>query len=399
MRIAVAGGGTAGAAAALFLARDGHRVELFERVAAPGTVGTGILLQPTGLAALRELGVYDAALAHGARVGRLYGETACGRAVMDLHYRDWRADAFGLGMHRGTLFSLLWNALAPAGVALHGGCEIREIAAESGGLHALAGADGRRYTGFDAVVIADGTRSRLRACCFPEARAAPYPWGALWAILPDPGRRFADTLEQRYRGTRQMAGILPTGRLPGDATPLVSLFWSLRNSDLEACRATGLDAWKDSVTSLWPQLGGLIAQIERFDQLAFAQYSDVRLPAWHRGAIAIIGDAAHATSPQLGQGANLALLDARVLRDCLRELAEPGPAFASYSRRRRAHLRYYQFASRWLTPLFQSDSRVAGWARDACMGPLARFPGAALHFQRTLVGVKTGLVFGALVVD
>jgi len=368
-------------------------------VAEPGSVGTGILLQPTGLAVLRELGLLESALAHGARIERLYGETSRGRPVMDLRYRDWRSGAFGLGMHRGTLFSLLQDALAAGGIELRSGCEIRDIAMRSDRIHALIDSDGREHAGFDLVIISDGTRSRLRAKCFPEARVMAYPWGALWAILPDPGGRFPDTLEQRYRGTREMAGILPTGRLCGDPTSLVSLFWSLPAVEFEACRGAGLPALKQRVIALWPSLSDLLDGIARFEQFAFAQYSDVRLREWHRGSVVIIGDAAHATSPQLGQGANLALWDAMVLRDCLREWPDPREALARYSSRRRAHLRYYQFASRWLTPAFQSDGRALGWVRDACMGPLARIPGAGLHFQRTLVGVKTGMVFGSLALE
>ncbi|MEP7155202.1 MAG: FAD-dependent monooxygenase, partial [Betaproteobacteria bacterium] len=90
LEIGVVGAGTAGAAAALLLARDGHRVTLFERVTEPMPIGAGILLQPTGMAVLGQLGLLDEAILLGAKVARLYGENQHGRKVMDMQYRDWR---------------------------------------------------------------------------------------------------------------------------------------------------------------------------------------------------------------------------------------------------------------------------------------------------------------------
>ena len=126
LHIAIVGYGTAGQAAALLLARDGHRVEVFERAPEPGPVGAGFLLQPTGLQVLWELGLLPDVLAHGRRVNRLYGETPCGRAVMDMRYSGLDARLFGLGMQRGALFTLLADAWAGQGV-LHPGHAIDAI--------------------------------------------------------------------------------------------------------------------------------------------------------------------------------------------------------------------------------------------------------------------------------
>ena len=107
LSIAIIGYGTAGQAAAVMLSRDGHDVAVFERAAAPGPVGAGFLLQPVGLAVLWELGLMDAAMRHGAPVARLFGETAEGRAVMDMRYAELEPRLCGLGMQRGALFELL----------------------------------------------------------------------------------------------------------------------------------------------------------------------------------------------------------------------------------------------------------------------------------------------------
>src|SRR3546814_2274556 len=83
--------------AALTLARYGHRVEVFEQAAELQPVGAGFLLQPTGLAALWELGLLDAVLDHGRVIHRLFGDNHRGRAVMDMRYAALGQGLFGLG--------------------------------------------------------------------------------------------------------------------------------------------------------------------------------------------------------------------------------------------------------------------------------------------------------------
>src|SRR5689334_17134656 len=107
MRIAIVGYGTAGQAAAIFLARAGHELTVFEQSAELRPVGAGFLLQPTGLGVLDALGLRTAALERGARIARLHGVNPRGRLVMDMCYDGLAADAYGLGMTRGALFELL----------------------------------------------------------------------------------------------------------------------------------------------------------------------------------------------------------------------------------------------------------------------------------------------------
>ena len=78
--IAIAGAGPAGLAAALLLHRDGHRVTVFERFVTPQPVGSGLMIQPTGLAVLGALGLADTVLARGRRIDRMFGRVQIGRA-------------------------------------------------------------------------------------------------------------------------------------------------------------------------------------------------------------------------------------------------------------------------------------------------------------------------------
>jgi len=390
LKIAIIGGGTAGAAAALFLGRDGHHVELHERVPEPAALGAGVLLQPTGLGVLHALGLAQEVLAKGAPVHQLYGTSHTGRVVMNLDYGHWREGAHGLGLHRAVLFHALWQSLRSAGVDVHAGSEISGV--EDGGAQVTLRRGEAVLGPYDLVVLADGTRSALRSGLAIRQRAKPYPWGALWTIVPDPLQEYRGCLRQWYRRAGQMLGVMPTGTGPGSHTPLVSLFWSLRADRLAHWQAAGLAVWKREVADLAPETRSLLARIGRPEQMTWAGYSDVVMRRWHSGRVVVIGDCAHAMSPQLGQGVNLALIDAQVLAACVREHAhDPAQALAAYSKSRRAHLRFYQRASRWLTPLYQSDARLLPALRDTFSHFGSKLPPLRTHIFDTLVGVKTGL--------
>ena len=97
---------------------------------------------------------------------------------------------------------------------------------------------------------------------------------------------------------------------------VVSLFWSLPAREVDAWRKSDLGAWKAEVRALDPRIGFVLDRIESHEQVTFARYRDVQMSRWCDRGVVFIGDAAHATSPQLGQGANLALVDAWTLADC-----------------------------------------------------------------------------------
>ncbi len=391
LRIAIVGYGSAGQAAAVLLARDGHAVSVFERVAQPGPVGAGFLLQPSGLQVLWRMGLLEQVLRHGARVERLYGDTPCGRAVMDMRYAGLDGRLCGVGVQRGALFSILdaaWDARAQALLAGH------EIVSVDAGSGVLLDRAGRSHGPFDLVIVADGAASLLRGHVDRPRVDRPYPWGALWCLLPAGDWAHAADLRQRYVGARRMIGLLPVGGCPGDPTPRLSFFWSLRADGFDAWQAGGLAAWHDELRTLWPEAAPVFASIGDAGQLARARYRDTTMRRWHAGRVVLIGDAAHAMSPQLGQGVNMALLDAAALADALRMHAVD-QALPLFERTRRAHVWIYQLWSRWLTPMFQSDGTAVARLRDIALEPMGRLPPGRVQMLRVLTGTRRG-VFGTL---
>lgn len=388
---AIVGCGTAGLAAALLLSRAGHRVTLFERFKEASPIGAGILLQPSGIEALRRMGLLEGMQATGARIDAMEGLTVHGRKIMDVRYRDAWPEAYGLSVHRANLFQLLLDAARQAGAGIEFGREVVELGMAD--RVTLVFADGRKASGFDAVIVANGTQSALRGSLGIPSRCTPYPWGALWSICDAGSAPLRPVLQQRYARASLMIGLLPTGLHPETRRPCVSFFWSLKTADYPAWRAGDFAGWQRKVADRWPEAGPFVASLAGPESLAFATYADVVMRRWHAGRAVLIGDAAHGMSPQLGQGTNLALIDALMLAECVQRAATLEAAFADYSRSRRGHVRYYQWASRWLTPFFQSDSRTAAFIRDAFAPWLHRIPYTYRQSLRTIAGIKTGILF------
>jgi 2-polyprenyl-6-methoxyphenol hydroxylase-like FAD-dependent oxidoreductase len=375
--IAIAGAGPAGLAAALLIQRAGHRVTVFERFDKPAPIGSGLILQPTGLTVLHHLGLLGEIMALGCRIERLHGSDAkSGRTVLDVRYDALRGGRFGLAVHRAALFSVLHGAARRTGTRIETGVELDML--DSAGEHAvLVAKNGRRLGCFDLVIDATGARSKLKRHAERPLEPRPLAYGAFWASLAWRGDGFGDhALSQRYDKASVMIGVLPIGRPDPGAEPMAAFFWSLKPAEADAVRAHGIDAWKSRVTGLWPQCRPYLDQLRDFDQFTLARYGHHTLvkPAGRR--LAVIGDAAHSTSPQLGQGANMALLDAQALAHALATRRTVEEALEAYLRMRRWHVRAFQSLSWMFTPFYQSDSAMLPFIRDRLVATVAKIPPA-----------------------
>jgi len=355
---------------------------VFERFPQAGPVGAGFMLQPTGLSVLDDLGLTPAIEALAQPIDHIFGrEARRGRVVLDVRYSDLKRPRQALGVHRAALFEVLQGTALAEGVVFETGREI--VAADAG---RLTDAAGRTTPAFDLIVDASGARSRIAAAL--GARPRPLAFGALWGTVPWPGPPFDEgALQQVYRGASKMVGVLPVGARPGSPDRLATFFWSLKVADHERWRAAGLDAWKAEVLTLWPETEPILAGLNDPDALTLARYGHHTLPRPVAERLAIIGDAAHSTSPQLGQGVNMGLLDARALCDVLSAGTDPDRALNQYARVRRWHLRLYQALSLGFTPFYQADGLVRPWIRDHILGKVSRLPLAPRLLAATVSGL------------
>ncbi|MCC1492073.1 NAD(P)/FAD-dependent oxidoreductase [Cognatishimia sp. F0-27] len=385
LRIGIAGAGIGGLALASMLARAGVQVTVFDQFEAPRPVGSGLVIQPVGQMVLAELGALDAALAAGNRIYRMAGRDAeSGRRVLDVSYDASGDPRFGLAIHRAALFDILLDAAQAQGVAVTPGHRATDVVRDARQGMTLRFAEGPCAGPFDMIVDATGAGSRLS-----PLRSRALPFGALWSTVDWPTNTALPRtdLRQAYVAAHKMVGILPLGTMPGQEGRKAAIFWSLRTDAHEDwCRA-GLAAWKTEATRIWPKFAPFCDQITAPEQMVFAQYSHGTLARPYDDGITYIGDAAHRASPQLGQGANMALLDAIALARAL-EKANGDVALAQrfYAQARRWHVRAYQAMSWAFTPQYQSDSRSLPWIRDRILFPISQVRPANALLTRLVCG-------------
>lgn len=394
-RIAIIGAGTAGLAAAIFLARQNHQITLIERAPALTPVGAGLMLQPTGLSVLSALGVRDEIERYGARIDVLHGTAVSERTVMNTHYAHLDANLYGVGIHRASLCHVLDSALSALPHQRWIGTQVEALAERGNEVVVNFVRHGaREQTAFDAVLIANGSASTLHP---PELVKydRQYPWGALWTMLPQTPALDRPTLQQRYDSSHTMIGLLPTGITPQQPEQsLLSFFWSLPVREMAAwpLPQTQFDAWKHNVMSIWPSAADALAPLNNPEQLIPATYRDVIMKRWASGRIGVIGDAAHAMSPQLGQGANMALMDAHAIANAMNNNNSWDTIWMDYHRQREGAIRFYQSMSRLLTPVFQSRIPGMGLFRDIGFPVMNRMPWLRKEMARVVSGLKDGYV-------
>ncbi len=336
----VVGGGIAGLAAAISLARAGWRVRVLERAPAFGEVGAGLAVTGNGMTALAALGLDEAARRAGFQTGTAGMQDSGGRWLMQIPDRPGLSAVTTIwGMHRQRLHTVLREAAAAAdGVELVTGAEAVAIrpGAPGGQLAAVTWrtAAGPRTTEVSLVVAADGVRSTIRTQLFPAAQPR-YSGSTSWrAVITD-----TDTdgrLVQAW-GPGTEFGALRVS--PGE------IYWYgyFRNPE-GAVFADELAAARDRFACWAPWIRGLVAatpasQLMRHD----VYHLPPGLPAYVSGRVVLAGDAAHAALPTAGQGAATALEDGvcvgRIIAAPVRAGGDLAAALTAYDQARRPRCR------------------------------------------------------------
>ena len=159
-----------------------------------------------------------------------------------------------------------------------------------------------------------------------------------------------------------MAGLSPIGPLPNDRVE-AAFFWSLLHKNVGDWKNQSYESFRAEVATVWPEAADAIKPLTH-DDFSHAIYYDVWCKKPWNGRIVALGDAIHGTSPQLGQGVTMALMDADVLAKMIDSDASCENIYRDFWAARKDQLFFVRWTSRFLTPMFQSNSRILSWLRD-----------------------------------
>jgi FAD-dependent urate hydroxylase len=344
-RILIVGGGIGGLALATALHRHGFAPELVERGTAWRATGTGLGVLANGLRMLRALGVDGVVMQAGTILGHWAYCDARGEVLCDTDLEElWGEVGPCVAIERGKLQEglLAGAAAVPArlGVGPTG-------LTQDGERVVVDFSDGSRAD-YDLVVGADGIHSTVRRLAIggqPPRYAGQVVWRGIIPARP----RGVDGMVV-VMGDGCFFGLVPLGG--GRTYGFGGLDAPQPCEDRPAGRL-------ERVRRRFGHLGGpvpaFLAALECDEQLRYDAIAWVDLDTWHTGRVLLIGDAAHAGPPHLGQGGCMALEDAVVLSEVLREAATVEDALEAYVARRRSRTDWVQEQSRaalaaWLLP-------------------------------------------------
>lgn len=310
------GGGFAGLAAACALAQRGWRVRVHERADRLRTAGAGINLYENGLRVLEALGALDDAIRDGAR--------ARVRETRDQDDRLLASHPWGEARVYGVLRQRLVDALAAA--ARRAGAQIvcnSECVSATREGQLLLG-NGERL-GADLVVAADGVNSRIRDSLGLLAHRRFLPDGCVRVLIPklDRGEAGDGRTIEYWSGSRRLLYN------PCSTTHLYLALTMLHQDEPARALPLRKDVWKAS----FPRLAPLIARIG--DEARYDRFEYIRLRRWSAGRVAVLGDAAHAIPPNIGQGAGCAMMNALSLAVFLERFPDVETALQNWERAER----------------------------------------------------------------
>ena len=364
----VVGAGIGGLTASLVLSRVAARVTLVERAQRPSEVGAALALQPNGMAVLDRLGLLPAVKVVSARIDRMDIRSVTGRRLLTAGMPDLGGGLdHAIAVRRSELHLVLLEAVAAvASVDTRFGCAA--VSADpSGAVRITSTAQhgpGSMSLRADVIVGADGVNSAVRSTGGFESRVS---LGSSYVRAIVRGR--ASPWFEEYWTPLGSFGQAPLG---GDFV----YFWAAAHvgAAADAVARRDLGAFRQEWRRVLPAAADLLEQVSSFDELLVNTVRRVDCRRWFSGRLVLLGDAAHAMAPNLGQGANSALVDGVVLAEELARAPSVKDALAGYDKRRRPLARRVQLTAEMLQRLCGIEQVTALRVRDALLAGLARFP-------------------------
>jgi len=364
-QVLVVGAGIGGLSVALLFARAGAAVTVLEKVADPGEVGAGLLLQPNGLAVLSGLGLGAEVERQGRVVSSTELRAADGRVLLSSPIPDFGGGLDHLvAIRRHELLTVLLDAVRDEPtISPQTGSRVLEVQ-RTGSLRTGRG-DRTEETQAQLVVGADGVHSIVRRS------------GAFDARVSDTATRYVRGLVATADGGLQgefwtSLGLFGAAQVTADLT---YFYAALRPGPAtEALDDHDVDQWRSHWVRALPASAALLDQVRQQDELLVSDVSRVDCRHWYDGRLVLVGDAAHAMAPNVGQGANSAMVDGAVLVDELLSAHDVDAGLSAYEARRRKPVRGVQQAADQMARLSNVTGRGAAALRDGVLRLLNTSP-------------------------
>ena len=332
LRILIVGAGIGGLTAAVALRDKGFAVEMIERDPEWKVYGVGIIQQGNVIRAMAQLGLLEGYLDAGSPFDFLEVFTPAGDRVarISLPKLDARYPA-GLGVGRRTLHEFLGSSARAAGATIRLGATATRIENGTAGVDVAFndGTSGR----YDVVIGADGVYSATREMLFPDAEKPRFMGQSVWRYnLPRPAGLDA---------IRAYDGAIGMGLVPLSPS-LIYMYVTTPEPGNPRYPREGLAArLRLKLAGAAPGIAELVPLITDDDEVVYKPLEKIFIDGpWHKGRVVLLGDAVHATTPHLGQGAGMAIEDSLVLADELTRQETPEAAFTAYRDRRFERCRY-----------------------------------------------------------
>lgn len=310
--ILIIGAGIAGCCAAIALTQTGHRVRIIERQDAWRFQSSGIFVYANGLVSLERLGLLEEMLAAGFAVpqGRNAYFDHLGQPIVETFYPSADAGRIPaiLGIKRAEMHRVMAGRVAALGVPVQLGTTVTGLEDGADGITAVL-SDGSAAR-FDLVVPADGVRSAARALIGIDI-APRYCGVGVWRAVHRRPRDLTDKI--MVMGPAKRFGIMPI------SDDLLYTFGTVAEPKGSYYPP---EEWPRLMAARFAEFAGparpFLAELGAQSEVLYTAVEEIVLPLpWHRGRVQLIGDAAHASTPFMGQGGAMAMQDAVVLAEAL----------------------------------------------------------------------------------
>ena len=371
----IAGAGFGGLVAAIGLADRGWTVRVHERRDVLHAEGYGIAIQDNMTRVFAALGILDEILAGGMEIERRDSLKGTGKVVLSLKT--------GLGRYRISrrhIVNLLARRAQKTGVEIVTGSTVVDATPDG---HIVL--EGGEICQADFVVAADGINSSLRGSLGMTARRVWQKEGGVRMVIP---RLPEDIATDARDGTAMIEAWSNKRRIlycPNSPSEVYVILTCMERDTIARATPVDVAVWQQS----FPTMGPLLERIARdtdWDECRWVRFQTIRLKRWSRGRVAILGDAAHAMPPYLGQGAGHAMMNGLGLAVAVDEAGDLASALDLWERRERPLTEHTQ---RW-TRVYGATIFLPEWLKSLAINAEKHVPWLAAQYSRAAKHLPTG---------